>query len=142
MITGTLLPSRIVSNTSKPSISGIMTSNKIKSGVTSRNLWMACLPLKASATWKPSCSKFMRIKRTMRSSSSTTRMRRRSKSSGMLFPHKADQVFFLGALQNFDQGDLPHGPDHLDYILLKIVNILAITQAGITDNDNGVGKLR
>src|SRR4030095_5406872 len=83
----------------------------------------------------------MRMKRTMRSSSSTTRMRRRSNSSGILFPHKADQVFFLFTFKNFNQGYLVHRPDHFDHIMLKVVNILAIPQTWIADNDERIGEL-
>src|SRR5262245_42073056 len=78
----------------------------------------------------------MRMKRTMRSSSSTTKTRRRSNSSGMLFPHKTNQVFFCFVLKNFNQSYLDQGPEHFDDILFKKVNILAITQTWITDNDN------
>src|SRR5512138_685649 len=103
---------------------------------------MACFPLKASATWKPSCSRFMRMKRTIRSSSSTTRMRRRSNSSGMLLPHKADQVFFFFALQDFDQGDLVDRPDHLDDIVFEVMNVLAVAQARVRDRQERIGRLR
>src|SRR5215510_12475603 len=83
----------------------------------------------------------MRMKRTMRSSSSTTRMRRRSNSSGISFPHKANQVLFLFTFKNFNQGYLVQGPDHFDHIMLKVMNILTITQAWIADNDERIVEL-
>src|SRR5512133_4039421 len=140
MITGTLLTSRTVSSTSKPSISGIITSSRIRSGV-SRSLSMACLPLNASMTWKPSCSRFMRMNRTIRSSSSTTRMRRRSNSSGISLPHKADDLFFLRALDDLDQGQSLERPDHLDHIALQVMQVLAIALAGVAHDQDGIRRL-
>src|SRR5512143_1108474 len=137
MMTGTELTSRMVSSTSKPSISGIITSSRIRSGV-SRSLSMACLPLKASMTWKPSCSRFMRMKRTMRSSSSTTRMRRRSNSSGMSLPHKTDDLLFFGALDDLDQRQPLDRPDHLDDIAFQVVEVLAVSLAGVAHHQDGV----
>src|SRR5512146_3177898 len=140
MITGTVLTSRIVSSTSNPSMSGIITSSRTRSGV-SRNLSMACFPLKASITWKPSCSRFMRMKRTMRSSSSTTRMRRRSNSSGMSLPHETYDLLFFGALDDLDQSQPVDGPDDFDHIAFQVVQILAISLPGIADHQDGVRGL-
>src|SRR5258706_234718 len=69
-----------------------------------------------------------------------TALIRLSNSSGMLFPHKADQVLFICTFQNFYQRYLRHRPNHFDYILLKVVNILTVTQTWVADHDHGIGE--
>src|SRR5512140_455533 len=80
----------------------------------------------------------MRMKRTILSSSSTTRMRRRSNSSGISLPHKADDLLFLGALNHLDQREPLDGPDDLDDIALEIVKVLPIALARVAHDQNGV----
>src|SRR5512135_3745923 len=84
----------------------------------------------------------MRMKRTMRSSSSTTRTRRRSNSSGISLPHKADDLLFLGAFNDLDQRQPVDRPDHLDDIPFQVVQVLAVPLARVADNQDGVCRLR
>src|SRR5690242_6281125 len=83
----------------------------------------------------------MRMKRIMRSSSSTTRMRRRSKLSGMLFPHEADDLLFFRTFKDLDQGDFRHRPDYLDHVMFKVMEFLAVAQARVGNGDDRVGGL-
>src|SRR5688572_30462858 len=59
-----------------------------------------------------------------------------------LFPHEANQVFFVFAFQDFDQGYSTHRPHDLDHVMLQVMNILAIPQTWVGDNDQIVCGLR
>src|SRR3990170_2369427 len=81
----------------------------------------------------------MRMKRTMRSSSSTTRIRLRSKDSGMSFPHETDDLLLIPALEDFDQAQPLDRPYDLDHIGFKVMQILAVPLARIIDDEYGIG---
>src|SRR5688572_17588820 len=83
----------------------------------------------------------MRIKRTMRSSSSTTRIRRRSKDSDILFPHETDDLFLFRTFQDLDKLHLGQDPDHFGNIVFKIVQVLAIALPRVHDDNNIIGWL-
>src|SRR5262245_12018754 len=83
----------------------------------------------------------MRMNRTMRSSSSTTRMRRRSRGSAMSLPDEADDLLFFGAVEHFDQRNARKRPNHLGDVVLEIMQVLAVALTRIHHCDDVISRL-
>ena len=47
----------------------------------------------------------------------------------------------ISTFENLNQSYLGHWPDHLGHALLKVMDILAIAQARVADNDDRIGQL-
>ena len=83
MITGVLVSVlRSSRQTSKPDMSGSVTSSTTSAGFASSTSRSASAPVSASITSKPSCSQASFTSRLIAASGSTTRMRRAGVSAG------------------------------------------------------------
>jgi hypothetical protein len=59
----------------------------------------------------------------------------------ILFPHKADDVFFFFAWHDFDKVDAGHGPHGLDNVALQVVNVFTIPAARVVKDEQRVAGL-
>src|SRR3990170_797160 len=126
-------------STSKPSKSGNITSNKTRSGRLLRILLIAWDPLNASITWNPSYSRFNRMKRTIRSSSSTISMRRSLKLSSIgLLPNKTKDILVFLSGEDFDEVNLIKWPENCHDFIHQVVEVFALDTARVVELDQMV----